>query len=101
MFLGNDLTLAAQTSAERSELEREDNSLKAIQIKKLPKSGNSHITREKHINKKNKNKLKNQRREEEIEYTTEEEIFLPKPISRNGQLSFNNENKSIGAENET
>lgn len=48
-----------------------------------------------------KSKLKSQRREEEIEYTTEEEIFLPKPISRNGQLTFNNENKSIGTEKDT
>ena len=36
---------------------------------------------------------KKERREEEIEYTTEEEIFLPKPISRNCQLSFNNSGK--------
>ena len=84
MFLGSDLQLAAQTSAERSEMEREDNSLKAIHIKKLPKSGNAPITREKTAKTKNKAKLKSQRREEEIEYTTEEEIFLPKPISRNG-----------------
>jgi hypothetical protein len=41
---------------------------------------------------KNKVKIKRDRKEEEIEYTTEEEIFLPKPISRNGQASFNNEN---------
>ena len=54
-----------------------EHSLKAAHMKKSGKP-------------KNKMKVKRERKEEEIEYTTEEEIFLPKPISRNGQASFNN-----------